>query len=278
MNIFFLDTDIETCINYYCFTHVIKLILEWTQLLYNCHHCLGEEGWRENAPRKIGENEGPGGYRKTHENHPMTKWVKESLENYLWLLEAVELLSERFKKKKKGKAHACHIHIKWLRENIPKQLESKGLTVPPLCVPDEYKGKENYDWNYVINCYREYYARDKLRLFREDENLPPWVSLYTRAENGPSAFTPIPNAPSIKRHRSVRLNKKKPPLMSNIKVKNPIVTDPIPHVFQTSRKRKTTMTHCTTSRFFNEEKEFSNACKTLKRIGKKLEKKANKNE
>ena len=68
MNIFYLDENHETCAQYHCDKHVIKMILETAQLLCCVHWVSGVE-----AP-----------YKKTHVNHPSSVWARESLTNYKW--------------------------------------------------------------------------------------------------------------------------------------------------------------------------------------------------
>ena len=41
MNIFFLAIDPEECAKHHCDKHVVKMILELTQMLYTAHHILG---------------------------------------------------------------------------------------------------------------------------------------------------------------------------------------------------------------------------------------------
>ena len=44
MNIFFLDTDTKQCAKYHCDKHVVKMIVEYAQLLSTAHRMLdGEE-------------------------------------------------------------------------------------------------------------------------------------------------------------------------------------------------------------------------------------------
>ena len=69
MNIFLLDYDHETCAQYHCDKHVVKMPLESTQMLSTVH-------WRHNA-------EGP--YLPVHQKHPCTLWAGQTVENYKWL-------------------------------------------------------------------------------------------------------------------------------------------------------------------------------------------------
>ena len=69
MNIFVLDNDIRKSVWALCDTHVVKMPLESVQLL-----C---------SPFEPGEAP----YKRTHYNHPCAKWVRESQQQYEWLLE-----------------------------------------------------------------------------------------------------------------------------------------------------------------------------------------------
>ena len=63
MNIFILDNDSQKCVEYHCDKHVVKMILEYCQLLSTaCHvHGIAVDGI----------------YKKTHDNHPCAKWLIE---------------------------------------------------------------------------------------------------------------------------------------------------------------------------------------------------------
>lgn len=71
MNIFVLDEDPQIAASLHCDVHVVKMILETTQILCTVRHLSG--------------NPVPEGYKPTHANHPCTKWAMESGGNYLWL-------------------------------------------------------------------------------------------------------------------------------------------------------------------------------------------------
>ena len=69
MNIFVLDLDVKKCAEYHSNPHVLKMIIEYNQLLCSAHWLTGGE-----AP-----------YKLTHKNHPCAIWTRECLENYIWL-------------------------------------------------------------------------------------------------------------------------------------------------------------------------------------------------
>ena len=86
MNIFYLHNDPQVCAAYHCDKHVVKMILEYAQLLSTAHHEL------DGVPSIEC-------YKKTHVNHPCTKWVRESLQNYRWLMRLITGLNDEYRKR-----------------------------------------------------------------------------------------------------------------------------------------------------------------------------------
>lgn len=82
MNIFVLDTDPRTAAQLHCDTHVVKMILETTQILCTVRHMAG--------------NPVPDGYKPTHQHHPCTKWAGESIGNHVWLWRLLLWLHEEY--------------------------------------------------------------------------------------------------------------------------------------------------------------------------------------
>lgn len=70
---------------------VVKMVLETAQLLSNAMHIMGEEG----------------PYKRTHMNHPCTKWAAESINNFYWLFSHFMALSTEYTKRY-GKVHKCN--------------------------------------------------------------------------------------------------------------------------------------------------------------------------
>ena len=143
MNIFFLHRHPRRCARWHCDKHVVKMLVETCQLLYTCHWMVDgtHHGTHHlhTAPYRVGTD--TRGYKKTHWNHPCSKWVRQSLANYRWLAKlGSELLREyahRFPSKRR--AHACTPHLEWLSVNHPRGLLDSGWIPPPMCMPDPYK-------------------------------------------------------------------------------------------------------------------------------------------
>lgn len=148
MNIFWLHCLLAKNAEYYHDKHVVKIILEITQMLWSVYHHYGLPQL-ENVPVKV--------YRQTHKNHPCSKWCRENVANYKKAAEmGLALCSEytfRF-----GKQHKCQEIIEWLLLNPPDTIPESGqVTCPPLCMPEQYKrtGKP-------IESYRRYYIGEKI--------------------------------------------------------------------------------------------------------------------
>ena len=138
MNIFFLDYNPELCAMYHCDKHVIKMLVEYCQLL-------------SIANRSCGLDEG---YALTHFNHPSAKWVRESLDNWMYVRELSVWLNKEYRYRyEKSYNHKSFDVTETL--SVPP-LPSRGLTKVALAMPVEYK---KYDS--AVECYRQYYKGEK---------------------------------------------------------------------------------------------------------------------
>lgn len=151
MNIFVLDHDTKKSAQYHCDKHVLKMCIEYTQLLSSVHHFLKK----------------PAGYKLTHKNHPCAVWARSSMENYKWLLDLVTDLGEEYSYRYGGKVHKSVQIAKSLP--VP-ELESSGLTEQPKCMPAHLTQISD-----VVEAYRMYYCTDKARFctWKKREN-PGW--------------------------------------------------------------------------------------------------------
>lgn len=145
MNIFFLSLDPREAAQLHCDKHVIKMIIESAQMLYSAHWAL-----KSSLPSNA--------YKQTHINHPCSKWVSESLDNYLWLCElAKELCNEYRFRYGQTKVHKTEAHIDWLIANYPDGILNGGFTNPAQAMPDEYKDED------VVVAYKRFYRESKMK-------------------------------------------------------------------------------------------------------------------
>ncbi len=176
MNIFLLDIDPVKAAQAHCDKHVVKMLLEACQLLYTAHWVISYPHILEykapsklaivqkhlavpkslhKAPPSISRPDEPG-FRPCHIHHPCAKWVRESLDNYLFLCRlAIALADEfRFRYPKKG-AHACEAHAHWLLHHYPIFMMDEGLTPFVQAMDPQYRRED------PIEGYRNYYRTSK---------------------------------------------------------------------------------------------------------------------
>ncbi len=161
MNIFVLSEDPWKAAEMQCDQHVVKMPLETAQMLSTAHHIIGTDIDKD----KI--------YKKTHVNHPCTKWVRENSSNYKWTVKHFKALLKEFKKRYDNE-HKCGELLPYL-EQLPNFTEDKitGERTPfAQAVPEEYKGKE------AVKAYRKFYNKEKSSFasWEKLNNKPDWYS------------------------------------------------------------------------------------------------------
>lgn len=183
MNIFVLDKKPSKAAQYHCNKHVVKMILETSQLLNTaCWICLLHKRDKKISDFKkqkdiqdwLFENVTEGlrpPWRMTHINHPCSVWTRASMDNYWWLGElGINLLVEYHKRYKKR--HSTIKVFDWLFM-YPPDLPNVGPTPHPICVPEIYKAGED-----VIKSYRNFYVGDKSRFAKWEPRaeIPEWYN------------------------------------------------------------------------------------------------------
>jgi len=156
MNIFYLHSDPKIAATYLADAHIRKMQIESAQMCCTAHWCSGSS-----AP-----------YKMTHKNHPSTKWVRESIHHYKWVVtHGLEICNEF--EKRYNKVHKTKQVLEWLNDNIPS-IPNTPFKEPPICMPDMYKS------NSCIESYRKFYIQDKIQIkslnWNKLNNCPGWVT------------------------------------------------------------------------------------------------------
>lgn len=161
MNIFILDQDLQKNAEYHVDKHVVKMILEQTQLLSSVYYFTNEPAA---AP-----------YRLTHKNHPCAKWVRESLSNWKWLKNFTIVLANEYTYRY-GKYHKSGE----LAKDLPDpELIDIGITPFPQAMPVQYQDED------PVKAYRSYYLGEKSHLFSwKKRQIPKWVVEEMKDEVG----------------------------------------------------------------------------------------------
>ena len=187
MNIFYLDPNPKTCAQMHCDKHVVKMIIEYAQLLSTAHRVLDgvpERLRRETTGRQYTRYTLPDSrdavlYSATHINHPSAIWVRENKNNYMWLYDMwCELLDEYTHRY--GKTHAC-ARLQVALFNTPTTMADGEFFAPTPAMPQELKIEakiavpgRKYD---VLASYKNYYIKDKARFAKwKNRNTPEWFA------------------------------------------------------------------------------------------------------
>jgi hypothetical protein len=171
-----------------CDAHVVKMSLEYGQMLSTVEHLLGDPSRR---PK----------YRPTHQQHPCVKWLMEDVCNWQWLhVHACETWNEytfRY-----GKVHATAQMFAQFWNSMsatPNGLPTKRVvpSAPPLCMPEQYHDAWRHlepissapsSWDKAVCAYRAYYIHEKSRFAKWTHGREP--SAWYRI---PQWLTPIRN-------------------------------------------------------------------------------------
>lgn len=146
MNIFVLSLDPRECAEMHVDKHVVKMILEYCQLLCTAHHVLDPDEDHTLL------------YKKTHTNHPCAKWVRASLSNYMWLFHLLHCLCAEYTFRY-DRVHASERLLPLLRVP-PENIRVGPMTPHALAMPDEYK----VSGGDALASYRQYYIHGKKHL------------------------------------------------------------------------------------------------------------------
>lgn len=183
MNIFHLDENLELCAQYHCDKHVVKMIIEYAQLLSTAHRILDASRKKKEKSEKSGrvierfilddENLNFSLYNASHIMHPCAIWVRECVGNYNYLYRLFVYLHEEFIYRY-GKIHGSFAKLGMILESAPRNIKQDlktNYSSIPLCMPDEFK-VDSY-----IQSYRNFYIYGKSKAFKvtwKNRDIPEW--------------------------------------------------------------------------------------------------------
>ena len=181
MNIFYLHKDPEISAKMHCDKHVVKMIIEYAQMLSTAHRML--DGVMVRKPSKSGKTmvkhydlfEGADDleaemtyYKAVHYNHPCNVWIRKSSENYLHLYKLFYHLCGEYRHRY-GKFHMTDNKLRSALWSVPKNIPKKSFTEPPQAMPDYCKRTD------PIDAYRTYYINEKKRFAKwTKRDVPEW--------------------------------------------------------------------------------------------------------
>ena len=182
MNIFYVHSDPKTCAQQHVDKHVVKMILEYAQLLSTAHRVLDgtqsvglSKTGRKQTRYVLSDSRDSILYNATHLNHPSAKWARHSEQNYRWLFTLwIELLAEYTHRY--GKIHASTRLMAYLARP-PKNIKmDEPFSAPWRAMPDAYKFDRS-EPDYTVKSYRAYILGAKSQMLKwKNRPTPDWIA------------------------------------------------------------------------------------------------------
>lgn len=173
MNIFYLHNDPQTCAEMHVDKHVVKMIIEYAQLMSTAHRVIDGTEYTDltaNGRRikrwRLDDDREQSLMKASHINHPSAIWCRENLANYRWLFRMWSCLLEEYTFRY-GKIHAC-ARLKDVLRFPPNKIKVDEFFAPTPAMPTEVKvlaenpqpGRK-YD---SLKSYHNYYFKNKQHL------------------------------------------------------------------------------------------------------------------
>ena len=162
MNLFYLHKEPEVSATLHCDKHVVKMIIEYAQMLSTAHRMVdGEQyyGLSKNG-RRIARWRHPNSnlenvlYKASHINHPSAVWVRENAIQYQYMYDLFVALCDEYTYRY-GKVHMTDSKLRDVLNNIPDNMPLGDWREPPQAMPDDVKSESSLD------AYHKYYREYK---------------------------------------------------------------------------------------------------------------------
>lgn len=163
MNLFYLHKEPEVSATLHCDKHVVKMIIEYAQMLSTAHRMLDGEsyyGLSKNGRKiqrwRMSDNSLDDVlYKASHINHPSTRWVRENAIQYQYAYDMFTNLCDEYTYRY-NREHLTDIKLRDVLNNIPNNCKLGEWVEPPQCMPDDVKVA-----NDSLSAYHKYYKEYK---------------------------------------------------------------------------------------------------------------------
>lgn len=169
VNIFYLSHRTDLCAQYHVDRHVIKMILEYAQILSTAHRVL--DGTKVGRSWVLPDSRDESLYKATHFNHPSCVWARSSVGNYQWLSDLALALCDEYRHRYGAeKRHKTETVLALLAKRLPDNIPNGPFTDPTPALTEDLKDLPS------MEAYRIYYARDKRSLHSwKNRETPDWI-------------------------------------------------------------------------------------------------------
>ena len=161
MNIFYLHKTPTVSVKMHCDKHVVKMVIEYAQLLSTAHRMLDGTQWTDaSSGRRIKrwrlDNSNMDGvlYKASHINHPSAIWVRQNNSQYQYMYNMFTNLCDEYTYRY-GKIHMTDSKLRELLVDSPKNIPIGSFQEPPQCMPDNCKQDS------TVDAYKLYYVEEK---------------------------------------------------------------------------------------------------------------------
>ena len=177
MNIFHLDQDPTIAAQMMCDKHVVKMVVEYGQLLSTAHRVLDGELYTDKT--KNGRNikrwrlkptaQEELLYKASHVNHPSNIWVRENDKNYRWLYKHFQATAKEYEKRYE-RVHATYDKLGGQLWFAPRNIKQTVTTTKFAQAMPEYCKRED-----PVEAYRFYYIKEKVDFAKwKNTETPIW--------------------------------------------------------------------------------------------------------
>ena len=177
MNVFYLNEDPKVCAEEHCDKHVVKMIIEYAQLMSTAHRVL--DGMQYSELTKNGrqikrwlikDSREKKLYKASHVNHPDAIWARKSCGNYNYLYKLFSALCDEYTHRY-GKVHETDRKLRNILALEPENIDCGKMTEPPQAMPDDCKHSD------VKQAYKNYYIMEKKNFATwKNRTIPKWFS------------------------------------------------------------------------------------------------------
>lgn len=179
MNIFYLHSDPKICAQMHLDKHVVKMIIEYGQLMSTAHRFLDGIGDRFKSAngrtviRFTMQNPilEESLMKASHISHPCAIWTRANKSNYFWIYSLWFYLCKEYTYRY-GKIHSVEKRLGDAISFAPSRIRTGSFYSPPLAMPDQCK-----ILNDPIASYRKYYIEHKSSFAKwTKRDMPSWFS------------------------------------------------------------------------------------------------------
>lgn len=175
MNIFYLSTTPQQAARDHLDKHVVKMILEYAQILSTAHRVLDgkqetilSDSGRRQKVYTLSDSRNVDLYKATHTNHPSAVWARQTACNYEWLYKLFTETCDEYTYRY-GRIHLTDSKLRGVLKHHPNSIgKSIAWTCPTPAMPDECRISGD-----SLASYRKYYIDKKADMAKWTNREPP---------------------------------------------------------------------------------------------------------